>query len=462
MIVQGDHDISESANGASAASECPFLSKFDSFAAASEKGPALAGAELVKARGELVKEWLIHHPAELFAELRAKRPVLVNGGPVPTIVAKSADVMEVLRDNDTFPVKPYQNPINTNPPPAGLGHFLLADLVLTRHDREKEAFSKAMRSGEESRADIRAHGEYLIGLVKARGNREIDVIKDVAERLPIRMIGTYFGVPTGGKGEMPEGYMYLVIGRIFRGLFMNLENDAIVQADAEVSSGTLRAYVDRQLQARKAQVIESPDIPADILGRFSWFQGRPESAYRDVFSSDERVVANLCGIMTGAVVGFVQAIGNIVDVLSTQDASIWEGAVSAATSDRVDTLWAYAQEALRFRPQGIGIVRATSVATTLSGVAIPAGNLVLASHQSAMMDEKLAPEPSRFILNRPASSYLHFGFARNKCLGIDLAPVIITEALRVILRLKNVRRPPESKLEMGELYPESFVLSYDS
>lgn len=434
---------------AGTASKCPFLPQYDSSSTKTEKSA-------------LLKEWLTHHPAELFAELRAARPVLVSGGLVPAIVARSADVMRVLDENVSFPVTPYQNPINTSIPPAGLGHFLLADLDLERHDREKKAFSEAMRSGEECRDDIRRHVDDLIGAAKKRRNGEIDVIKDVAQRLPIRNIGTYFGVPsTGDRGEMPEGYMYLVIGRIFRGLFMNLEDNAVVQAAAVAASATLRAYVEGQLQKREAEILRSPGLPADVLGRFAWFHSHPESSFRDIFSSEERVVANLCGIMTGAVMGIVQAIGNIIDVLSTQESSIWEGAASAATGDRMDTLWAYAQEALRFRPQGIGILRGVSVGTTLGGVAIPAGSVVIASHQSAMMDESLVPQPSRFMLNRPADNYLHFGFGRNECLGKELAPVVITEALRGILRLENVRRPPESKLVMGEPYPESFVLSYD-
>src|SRR5262245_9694451 len=59
---------SESGRGAaSTGADYPFLAKYDGY------GATLSGAALVKARGDLVKEWLVHHPAELFGELRAKR-----------------------------------------------------------------------------------------------------------------------------------------------------------------------------------------------------------------------------------------------------------------------------------------------------------------------------------------------------------------------------------------------------
>ncbi|MEQ1867595.1 MAG: cytochrome P450 [Micropepsaceae bacterium] len=376
------------------------------------------------------------------------------------MVASSADVMKVLSKSTTFPVTPYQNSINTFPPPKGLEHFLLADLNPERHDREKEAFKSAMKSGHECRAEIRKHAESLVELVEQRRDGKIDVVKDVAKRLPIKVFATYFGVPTGGG--MPEDDMYLHISRIFWALFMNPDKNRTVQLEAVASVELLQKYLDWLVLARKAKVLASSKPPQDVLGKFIWYYGHLESPYRDVFLSQERVVANICGILIGGVVGFVQAIAFIVEVLTKQHIDAWPGAVSAANGDRVDELWGYAREALRFKPQAPGILRGTGASgATLGEVFIPPNNVVLASHQSAMMDEMLVPDPTRFDPTRPDSCYLHFGYGRNRCLAEDLAPVIITEGLRAILRLKKVHRPAGGELKMGEPYPESLVLSYD-
>lgn len=457
----GQRSVSVPDDMTAAQTKCALMSELESLS--HTDNPKYASeADLFKKRAKVVKRWLFETPDDLFRELRAKCPVLVTGKGLPTIVSKTADVKEVLRNNATFPVLPYQNPININPPPRGLGHFLLADLNLVRHDREKEVFSQAMPKGEKCRPGIRQHAENLVALAAQSDPGKIDVIKDVAERLPVRVYGSYFGVPTGGPGQMPEDHLSVIIRRLFWALFMNVDHDPAVQWDAQSSFATFREYVEGLVKARKPQVLASPQMPDDMLGRFIWYQGRPESPYRDVFSSEERVVANLCGILIGGVAGFVQGIGFILDILSSRTPGVWNEAVATANSDEVDELWRYAREALRLRPQGPGIVRGTADVVELRGVKIPANSVVLASHQSAMMDEDEVPNPHGFDPNRPDDCYLHFGFGRNQCLAIDLAPVVITEGVRAILRLKNVRRPAEGKLKMGKPYPESFVLEYDT
>src|SRR5207237_10517866 len=60
--------------------------------------------------------------------------------------------------------------------------------------------------------------------------------------------------------------------------------------------------------------------------------------------------------------------------------------------------------------------------TTICGVDIPAGALVLLSHPSATRDEDVFVDPMRFDVTRPdADKLLSFGVGTHFCLGAQFA-----------------------------------------
>jgi cytochrome P450 len=97
-------------------------------------------------------------------------------------------------------------------------------------------------------------------------------------------------------------------------------------------------------------------------------------------------------------------------------------------------------EALRWEAPVQFASRETTAATTLSGVALPAGAQVLTAIGSANRDGDRYPDADRFDIHRRAGEHVAFGFGRHFCLGSHLARLEATTALNAIFdRLPNLR-----------------------
>ncbi len=89
-------------------------------------------------------------------------------------------------------------------------------------------------------------------------------------------------------------------------------------------------------------------------------------------------------------------------------------------------------EVLRLYPPGWLGSRVVRRDTTVAGVSLPAGTMVLYSPYLTHRDPRLWPEPERFLpgrADRPAWGYLPFGAGRRTCLGAHLARHMLRCAL---------------------------------
>jgi cytochrome P450 len=68
-----------------------------------------------------------------------------------------------------------------------------------------------------------------------------------------------------------------------------------------------------------------------------------------------------------------------------------------------------------------GLFRSTTRATTLAGVDIPAGAMILASFAAANRDSRHFPDADRFDITRRPGDHLAFGHGIHYCLGASLA-----------------------------------------
>ncbi len=450
----------EEGSQAGAQSATSFLAQYDAIGG----GGANITPQQIGAKGQLVSDWVNRRPLALFKELRdARRPVLQTASfktPVPTLVAFHADVVDIIDSNTDFTVEPYRAEAE-----LALDWFTLADANTARHDEEKALFMRAVtpESAEAHRSIVRRHAEALVAAGKSGG--QIDVVRALGQPLPVKIIHEYFGIPSGEASGPTTEEMHEWIGAMFRNFFLNLggRDQAVVDAGREAGEKLL-AHVQATVAARKRQLAAQP-VPTDILGKFLVLQRDPQNAQ---ILSDDRIAKNMIGIIAGAGAGTVaKAIANIMDVLTdpkwgTGSQSPWQRTVRAARTDNTTELWKLAREALRFNPQGVAIARLCTTPTTIGGVTIPKDQVVLASTLSAMHDPAVFKNPDEFSTDadhRKAEDYLHMGARRYECLGKHLAPVEISEAVRALARLPNLRRGA-GKLEYVAVYPSSFVLEH--
>ncbi|WP_436792818.1 cytochrome P450 [Actinospongicola halichondriae] len=109
-------------------------------------------------------------------------------------------------------------------------------------------------------------------------------------------------------------------------------------------------------------------------------------------------------------------------------------------ADEPELLPAATEEILRWDAPVQGLFRATTHPTTLAGVDLPQGAVILASFAAANRDPRHFPDPDQFDITRRPTDHLAFGHGIHYCLGASLARLetkILAETLRS--RAPNLR-----------------------
>jgi hypothetical protein len=329
--------------------------------------------------------------------------------------------------------------------------------------------------------------------------RTIDIVQTVGRYVPVTLGHRYLGVPVAdrpgsfeltpemleyygapiegqadtalarGDGVIPdERQMYAWIKAAFQHFFNNVQKDAEVQRHGLRACRLLLAYILREIEVQRQRLLGGDSVDDTMLTRLLHFQlGRSApTAARPAdldprLVSDLRIAENVMGTIVGAVAGQEEATCRAIDSLvrlkegeyrtsgpgphafgSFDDArqlaiNVLSGTDVAQSRAR---LRQYFLEALRLQPQGEVLLRkcAQAGARIADSRPLTAGTLVFAAHGSAMKD---VPEPDAFILDRPREHYLHYGWDRHTCLGQYVSPVIIMEAMVVVLGLQDLSRP---------------------
>ncbi|KAF9258714.1 heme peroxidase [Marasmius fiardii PR-910] len=164
------------------------------------------------------------------------------------------------------------------------------------------------------------------------------------------------------------------------------------------------------------------------------------------------LVANVIGLAIGSSVNYAQAAVHVIDFyFDDQRAEERARIVSLAKAtdeSSLETLRGYVREGMRLNPQVTGLYR-----DVLADASIPQGNglpnldvkkgdRLFGSLKNAHLNANDFPNPTKVDPTRPASSYGYNGVGFHKCLGIAFAEQTITEIVRVVFSLKNVRRAP--------------------
>ena len=80
------------------------------------------------------------------------------------------------------------------------------------------------------------------------------------------------------------------------------------------------------------------------------------------------------------------------------------------------------------------------------------------------MDQTELDNPTEFRLGRPSHHYLHWGWGIHQCLGKYISEVQVTEIVKGLLKLENLRRAPgvEGRLTYAGPFPKSFAVEFDA
>jgi cytochrome P450 len=330
-------------------------------------------------------------------------------------VFRHTDVLRAVTEFTEF----SSDPTSADPTAATYGRNLTT-IDPPDHRKLRQLVSQAFSARTISRLAGRIR-ELSVELVDAFDEDGTDLVQDFAYPLPVIVIAELLGVPAEDR-ELFRGWAHTLMSNVDDPTspeFADSFQDAVMQ-----TSGYLLEHCrDRRITPRDDLLSEL--VAAELDG--------------ERLPDDDIVTFAGLLLMSGHVTTTV-LLGNTFICLDEHPDALAEVRVNRGL------IPAAIEEVMRHRSPFMYVKRATVHEVELSGVSVPADQIVMPWLMSANRDERAFAEPNRFDIHRVANAHLALGRGVHFCLGAQLARLEARIALNVLLdrftELPLVLRPP--------------------
>jgi len=348
-------------------------------------------------------------PYDLYERLRAAGGVVRwESGPA-TVATKYADVKAVMGGNHPTLQNAYrygelaEGTIARLPLDQHEVFFKVLDFesnFLSRHEGDEHARLRKIASRaftarriEELRSSIQQHLDDLIDEMLRKPDP--DIKRDLADRLPVRVIIDLIGVPQSDRDQIWEWSE--AISRLF-----SLDEASLAAADAAIED--FRGYV-AQTVAQLRETGEGPALAKAML------QSRDDA----VLTEDELVAMYLL-ILFGGSETTTNLLGNGFLALQ-KHRQAWDELV-----EHPELLRGAIEEMLRYDSPHHYLPRVVAEDFELNGVPLTAGQTLIIVQGAANRDPSVFADPDVFDIHRKNSGdHLSFAYGPHFCLGAALA-----------------------------------------
>jgi cytochrome P450 len=370
----------------------------------------------------------IRDPYPLFAQLRQSGPVhkfqvgglaRMSGAEFPRPpglpdeiwTALSYDtVSQVLRDGKTFSSAGYAQSMG-----LVMGHTIL-EMDEPEHSRYRGLIQKAFVKKAIDRWDrelIRPVVDGFIDRFVERGRA--DLVRELTFPFPVSVIAGMIGLPEADFASFHRWAVELIS--------ITLDWERGVAASRKLRGLFAPVLAERRREPREdlLSVLAHAELDGTRL-------------------TDEEIFAFLCLLApAGAETTYRSSSNLLFGLLSHPDQ------LDAVRRDRALVPQAI-EEALRWESPLLGIMRTTTRAVELGGVALPEGAVVNVNLGAANRDPARWERPDEFDIFREPKQHMAFALGPHRCLGMHLARAE-TEALLDALfeRLPNLRLDPDAE-----------------
>lgn len=371
------------------------------------------------------------NPFPLFAELRKSQPVFYSATLGGWVVTRFQDVADILHNHQDYSskgrvlhlIKKLDPEVQKRLPLLQM-HFAtgLAHSDAPEHKRLRGLLAQAFtpKVSESMRPITRDVVQRVISRLESTS----DLIHDVFTPVPALVVGRLLG---SAESDIPDLIRWA--GAI-NGLY---EKGGLIDPDkaiyAEEMLQEIRVFVTRLANERRILRDKGElDISKDVLA------GLVNAELQGDSLSDSELVSTVVTLFVAGHETTTHLLGNgMLALLST------ETELQRIKSDP-DLIPNAVDEMARFDGSVPRSWRITKSTMQISGVSIPAGELVLPMLSSANRDENEFADPDRFNLDRDTRKHLAFGRGVHVCLGAPLARIEGQEIIKEILnRFPNLR-----------------------
>ncbi len=354
------------------------------------------------------------------------------------IVTRYDDVREILDRQDVFEV-PFGREMMTL---AGGENFVLGmqdgDLYRHYHRALEKAFADAF-SRDIADAAIGPHVGPLAEAFVAHCGGEIDVIRDLVIPTGANVVRDFYGVDV--LDDNAFAHWSISCSML---LFADPQGSAETRELARTGALYLGRAIDEAIAAARGGK-KAGTIVRRLVDQKN-DDGTPALG-------DAAIRALLFGMITGFVPTNALAAGNLMEVLFSRP-GILRAAREAARADDDRRLERILFEALRFRsPLNPGVMRYVNADVTIGekrgrAYRIAKGTTIIVSTQAAMFDRRRFKDAGLFKPDREQAREMLFGHGIHWCIGAEIARVHITQALKPLLKMPNLR-PASGKVRVG-------------
>jgi len=328
--------------------------------------------------------------------------------PPPVTVFGFDEVVQVLRDNETYSNAVYEDVIG-----MVMGRTILQmDEPEHRNVRALVASSFRSKMLERWEEDLVAVVvNELIDSFIERGRS--DLVREVTFNFPVQVIARILGLP---RADYPR----------FQRWALELTSVAANWERGMAASAALRDYFVEVMAERRAT--PGDDLISDLV--------RAEVDGERL--SDEEICSFLRLLLPAGVETTYRASGSLLFALLNDRSQL-----HALYGDR--SLYSQAfEEVLRWEPPVTVILRRATRDTELAGVAIDEGADIALMIGAANRDERKFADPDRYDLFRQQRQHVGFGFGVHVCLGMHLARMESRVAVNTLFdRLGPIALDPE-------------------
>ncbi|MFC5286523.1 cytochrome P450 [Actinokineospora guangxiensis] len=295
-------------------------------------------------------------------------------------------------------------------------------------------------------ARLRESAEALARELLAGCGESFDAVADFAVPYTLRMICALLGVPYTDSDR-------------FRGWAeAGLATTAITEAERVEATTRMWDYI-ADLVARRKREPADDLVSAMTAAQSAGISSGISSNISSNITDEELVVV----VMTALVAGYETTSTQLPNFLYLllSEPGLWERLVA-----RPALVGTAVEELLRFTPlEANGASpRYATVDLELGGVAIAAGEPVVAATVAANRDPRVFTHPDRIDLARDPNPHLAFGRGPHFCLGAPLARLELRAALSVLAETRPGLRlgPAEPEWKAGMLVRGPLALRLDS
>jgi cytochrome P450 enzyme len=345
----------------------------------------------------------IEDPYPTYRRLREEAPRYHWAAADAWIVSRYDEVQAVMRDRRlTLSRSAWEH---TPPPVEGAVpdafQRLMARMLFQLSEKDHTRVRKLASPAFTPRAieSMRGHTERIVddALARCESRSEIDIVADLAEQVPLRVIGAVLGIPPRFEAKF----------RAFAGAMVELINPWLPPEQA----GRALALIPDGLALLEELVAERRRTPsADLLSTLIHHE-----------EEGERLTTEELLSLVGAII--IAGAETTTHLISFAVWNLLRDPEQLAILRAEPGLLRNAlEEVLRFDSFGkLGNPRYALEPYPLGDVTLRPGQMIIALMPAALRDPDIFPDPDRFDIRRDTSRSISFGLGAHYCMGAALA-----------------------------------------